>query len=396
MEAEGYEAKIGLSYGENELELAEFSSELIPIPEITAFYTLDHALNYQTPDRPYTWSNTVCSVDGVISFLEPGTSAGKEIALGHIPRSGSGSDWRLLNGGWMFADAVVSSGTNLRTEPDLLYSPHFEDLQNYRLNVLKKPKAHPLQVHCLSKIDVKPFFVVLCLQEWWLFAQCHPLLREQVIITRSGDIPFTHNLFQQHCDVEKLILTSVDGIKRVFENARKTMSLESSISTSDIEQALFVKWNTRVKAIKNSSRSGENGNDDMNLIEAWRYLRQEEKIEFLVHTHFSSRGSLVSPLFCVSLCLSSTKSTLCGLFKDVSAGSVVISQLLQQKLLDEYRFTLSGSVFGHTNSNGKRRTLNFVESLHFTPNTSPLLHYVGIRLFGEHHLFVRALWEYRH
>jgi riboflavin biosynthesis pyrimidine reductase len=308
--------------------LAEFSSELIPIPEITAFYTLDHALNYQTPDRPYTWSNTVCSVDGVISFLEPGTSAGKEIALGHIPRSGSGSDWRLLNGGWMFADAVVSSGTNLRTEPDLLYSPHFEDLQNYRLNVLKKPKAHPLQV----------------------------------IITRSGDIPFTHNLFQQHCDVEKLILTSVDGIKRVFENARKTMSLESSISTSDIEQALFVKWNTRVKAIKNSSRSGENGNDDMNLIEAWRYLRQEEKIEFL----------------------------------DVSAGSVVISQLLQQKLLDEYRFTLSGSVFGHTNSNGKRRTLNFVESLHFTPNTSPLLHYVGIRLFGEHHLFVRALWEYRH
>jgi riboflavin biosynthesis pyrimidine reductase len=342
--------------------LAEFSSELIPIPEITAFYTLDHALNYQTPDRPYTWSNTVCSVDGVISFLEPGTSAGKEIALGHIPRSGSGSDWRLLNGGWMFADAVVSSGTNLRTEPDLLYSPHFEDLQNYRLNVLKKPKAHPLQVHCLSKIDVKPFFVVLCLQEWWLFAQCHPLLREQVIITRSGDIPFTHNLFQQHCDVEKLILTSVDGIKRVFENARKTMSLESSISTSDIEQALFVKWNTRVKAIKNSSRSGENGNDDMNLIEAWRYLRQEEKIEFL----------------------------------DVSAGSVVISQLLQQKLLDEYRFTLSGSVFGHTNSNGKRRTLNFVESLHFTPNTSPLLHYVGIRLFGEHHLFVRALWEYRH
>jgi hypothetical protein len=46
----------------------------------------------------------------------------------------------------MFADAVVSSGTNLRTEPELLYSPHFEDMQMYRVNVLKNRRKFPLQV----------------------------------------------------------------------------------------------------------------------------------------------------------------------------------------------------------------------------------------------------------
>lgn len=30
---------------------------------------------------------------------EPGTTGGKEISLGHIPNSGSGSDWRILNAG---------------------------------------------------------------------------------------------------------------------------------------------------------------------------------------------------------------------------------------------------------------------------------------------------------
>jgi hypothetical protein len=120
--------------------VAEFSSEFIPLSEIITFYTLDPVSKFQISDRPYTWSNTVFSVDGVIrfllkeksftftlnesinenksiemmefaitqyyyfiycSFLEPGTSAGKEIALGHIPNSGSGSDWRLLNGGFV-------------------------------------------------------------------------------------------------------------------------------------------------------------------------------------------------------------------------------------------------------------------------------------------------------
>lgn len=38
----------------------------------------------------------------------------KEVSLGHIAGSGSGSDFRLLNAGWMFADAVLGTKDETR------------------------------------------------------------------------------------------------------------------------------------------------------------------------------------------------------------------------------------------------------------------------------------------
>jgi riboflavin biosynthesis pyrimidine reductase len=47
-----------------------------------------------------------------------------------------------------------------------------------------------------------------------------------VIITQSGDLPFTHNLFQRHRNVEKLIVTSEKGLQRFVENARIALNID--------------------------------------------------------------------------------------------------------------------------------------------------------------------------
>ncbi|KAI8836378.1 hypothetical protein BC829DRAFT_405789 [Chytridium lagenaria] len=58
--------------------LAEFTHEHIPLEEILDFYSLSSVLpptlSTSTFERPYTWSNSVISLDGVLHFLDPGTS----------------------------------------------------------------------------------------------------------------------------------------------------------------------------------------------------------------------------------------------------------------------------------------------------------------------------------
>jgi len=304
--------------------LAEFSAEMIPLTEVVSFYQLTEPQHVAVPlNRPYTWSNTVTSLDGVISFVEPGTSAGKEIALGHIVNSGSGSDWRLLNGSWMFADAVMTSGANVRNEHDLLCTPQFEDMQKYRINTLKKQRAIPLQV----------------------------------VLTKCCDIKLTHSLFTNTA-AEKLILTSVYGHKQLINQSRTSLNLSSQTTSEEVESEIARTFNIRIKVISELTSDGH-----INLHEAWKYLRERENIQFL----------------------------------DVSCGGIVLANLVQQQLIDEYRFTISGAVFGHTNSQGVHRPLMFdQQSFHFTLHNFPLLQYVGIRTFGNHHLFIRGVWQYRH
>jgi hypothetical protein len=40
-------------------------------------------------NRPYTWTMSVSTLDGYISFKDPGADGAKEIALAHIKDSGS-------------------------------------------------------------------------------------------------------------------------------------------------------------------------------------------------------------------------------------------------------------------------------------------------------------------
>jgi hypothetical protein len=85
-------------------KIKEWENEFIPLKEILEFYTLDEILNsniIEKLDKPYVWSMSVSSIDGITSFQEKGETSSKEIALDNIENSGSKVDWRLLNAGWM-------------------------------------------------------------------------------------------------------------------------------------------------------------------------------------------------------------------------------------------------------------------------------------------------------
>lgn len=47
--------------------IGEFTREIIPLEEIQTFYGLDQVTIPE--DRPYAWSNTVATMDGVIRYL---------------------------------------------------------------------------------------------------------------------------------------------------------------------------------------------------------------------------------------------------------------------------------------------------------------------------------------
>lgn len=47
--------------------IGEFTREIIPLEEIQTFYRLDQVTIPE--DRPYAWSNTVATLDGVIGYI---------------------------------------------------------------------------------------------------------------------------------------------------------------------------------------------------------------------------------------------------------------------------------------------------------------------------------------
>jgi len=50
-----------------------FLNPLLSLSEIESFYSVDPSYGIQVPqDRPYTWSNTVTSYDGLIGFSQDG------------------------------------------------------------------------------------------------------------------------------------------------------------------------------------------------------------------------------------------------------------------------------------------------------------------------------------
>jgi len=79
-----------------ESRIGEFAKELPSMEEIDAFYTL--AKVQEPSDRPYAWSNTISSLDGVVSVGQ-GHSGVKLVGLKTYPKSKSRTDFRLLASG---------------------------------------------------------------------------------------------------------------------------------------------------------------------------------------------------------------------------------------------------------------------------------------------------------
>jgi len=158
-----------------------FSAGVIPLPEIQSFYSLDN-ISLPQEKRPYTWTMSVSTLDGYLSFKETEAEGAKEIALAHIKDSGSIADWRLLNGGWMYADAVLGSGAIIRAEPAIKWIPTFDDMLNYRVNILKK-----------SKFPIN------------------------VVVSGSGDVDLKHPMFNDP-ELRTVIVTSKIGSERLAKS----------------------------------------------------------------------------------------------------------------------------------------------------------------------------------
>jgi len=120
----------------------------------------------------------VSSLDGIIGWQENDSQSGAEIAMSHIPNSGSESDWRLLNGGWMMADAVLGTGEILRNEPDIKWTPKFDDMINERIS--EKKSKYPINV----------------------------------VLSGSGNLPTNHPMFQDK-ELKVIIFTSENGAKKL-------------------------------------------------------------------------------------------------------------------------------------------------------------------------------------
>lgn len=73
-------------------------------------------------ELPYSWSTSVTSIDGRTSFAEDGANDAVAVALGHTHDSGRAADWAVLTGGWRQADAVIGSGSILRSEPKVRWT----------------------------------------------------------------------------------------------------------------------------------------------------------------------------------------------------------------------------------------------------------------------------------
>ncbi|KAJ3215070.1 hypothetical protein HDU67_000850 [Dinochytrium kinnereticum] len=169
-------------------KLAEFSNENIPLDEVISFYALpsrsEQAPVPESLERPYSWSNSVLTLDGVLHFLDPGSTV-SDIALKGVMDVGHHSlaDYRLLNAGWSMADGVLITGQILRDEPEASCIVSFDDLCRYRTEVLGFKEKHPINL----------------------------------ILTESCDLDFRHPIFNPDNPLRVVILTSNEGLQKASQ-----------------------------------------------------------------------------------------------------------------------------------------------------------------------------------
>ena len=88
----------------------------------------------------------------MISFKEKDQMGCHEVSLKHINESGENCDYRVEQAGWAYADCVIGTGEILRCE-DSIFKIVYQDLIDFRRNVLKKTTDHPINIILTSKIN---------------------------------------------------------------------------------------------------------------------------------------------------------------------------------------------------------------------------------------------------
>lgn len=237
-----------------------FSKAEVPLKEALDFYNLN---NITIPkERPYAWSNSVCSFDGVTSFKEEGAEAAEEL--------GGKTDFRLLNTGWTLADAVLITPQTLKNEPDAGCYPRYNDLVKYRQDVLEKTHF--------------PY---------------------QCILTESGNVDPNHPIFSKTI-VRCVILTSEEGkenVEKIFAKALEGQPEDTPLRRPKI----FV------------FRQSETG-EGLDLNHVFQTLRCILKVKYL---DVSTGGSVISQLIRLKLLdevRMTTSGQICGPFN--SAGQL--------------------------------------------------------------------------
>ncbi|KAI9173240.1 hypothetical protein H9P43_007383 [Blastocladiella emersonii ATCC 22665] len=158
---------------------------MLPLSEIADFYgTSDCAPPAEAPrPRPYVWCNSLVTLDGYLSYHEPGDTGVFGVAMKPWYPKLSSVDFRMLHAGWAHSDAILITASELRNEPEAQIRVLFDDLIEYRQTVLGKP-AQP----CL------------------------------VILTRTGAIPAEHPVFHPpkdrptHSQYPILVVTTTAGL----------------------------------------------------------------------------------------------------------------------------------------------------------------------------------------
>jgi len=243
-----------------------FLNPLLSLSEIESFYSVDPSYGIQVPqDRPYTWSNTVTSYDGLIGFSQDGILGGPPIGLKQLEKKepgGATADFRLYQAGWMYADAVLNSGEGVRAEKSLVHKIHFEDMIKYRQDVLHRKTSSPIYV----------------------------------IITRNGDIPFD-TTFIPHYWYKILVVTTTQGADK-FRNCAK----ESSLYKNDKSVDAFIKENNGEIVILDLNSNA------VDLKKLVYYLRHTHNVEYLDVT---AGGKVIGEMAFYGL-LDETRLTMAG------------------------------------------------------------------------------------
>jgi riboflavin biosynthesis pyrimidine reductase len=192
--------------------LCEFSDPMIPMAEMNDFYSINN-LDIEDSTVPYTWSNSVISLDGIMHFK--GKSQISDISLSSLTETAM-ADYRLLHFGWSLADAVLFSGQILRDEPQTSCQIKFDDIISFRRS-MGKQSDHPLQL----------------------------------IISKECDFPHDHSIFSSALQI--ILITSQKGWDNIQHNLnQKTKAtvnpliIQENEPMRDILQRLKIEHNINV------------------------------------------------------------------------------------------------------------------------------------------------------
>jgi len=212
----------------------------------------------------------------------------------------------------MFADALLATGSILRSEPNFKCKIYFDDFVECRLKYLKKKSRYPINI----------------------------------VLTITGDVSLTHGAFSDTTQTSVILTTKI--------GAEKFLKYNQISETNPLPSQVIVEI----------AESRTDAEDQVDFTKAFHMLKTKYSIDFL----------------------------------DVTAGGKTIATLTKEKLLDEFRLTIAGQLCGPFNTAGELRpgVFHLPETLHYTPETNPIVSYDGIRLFGNFHLFIRGSFIYRH